>query len=191
MLGLVSILIVTREPFQVLNCSIYRLLCLISYERSGRAGGSVMSSRLCAVSQAPIIQSAEFDLILPCQYCDISSGYGLSGEQRLMLALLTDALNVYQKGALSRLSTLRRLYVDAERWILADRADCNALSFIVVCDALGINPQLLRRRIINWKHAVCSQQRGHSSSRLRLKITRRERSIRRRINSPTFSPQYT
>src|SRR6516165_12509364 len=97
-------------------------------EHLGRARGSVMSSRLCAVSRTPIIQSMESDLILPCQYCDVSGGYGLSGEQRLMLALLTDALNVYQKGALSRLTRPRRLYVDAERWILAESADCNALS---------------------------------------------------------------
>jgi hypothetical protein len=139
-----------------------------------------MSSRLCAVSQMPVIQGAESDLILPCQYCDVSGGYGHSGEQRLMLALLTDALNVYQKGALSRLTRLRRLYIDAERWILADRADCNAFSFTTVCDALAINPELLRRRIINWKHTVCGQQRRHSSSRMRLKITPHERYTRRR-----------
>ena len=129
------------------------------------------------------MQSAEADLILPCQYCDVSSGYGLSGEQRLMLALLTDALNVYQKGALSRLTRLRRLYVDAERWIMADRAHCNAFSFTTVCDALCINPDLLRRRIIDWKHAVCGQQRANASSRLRLRITPRERYASPRINS--------
>ena len=144
-----------------------------------------MSSRLCAVSRTPVVLGAESDLILPCQYCDISNGYGLSGEQRLMLALLTDALNVYQKGALSRLTRLRRLYVDAERWFMADRAHCNAFSFITVCEALCINPDLLRRRIIDWKHAVCRQQRGNSASRLRLKITPQERYFRRRLSSAT------
>ena len=149
-----------------------------------------MSSRLCSVSRAPIIQSpqsAESDLILPCQYCDVSSGYGLSGEQRLMLALLTDALNVYQKGALSRLTRLRRLYVDAERWILSDRADGDAFSFTTVCDALSINPQLLRRRIVDWKHTVFGQHRRDSSSRLRFKITPRERYAPRSISSSTVS----
>jgi len=149
-----------------------------------------MSSRLCAVSRAPIIQNShnsERDLILSCQYCDVSSGYGLSGEQRLMLALLTDALNVYQKGALSRLTRPRRLYVDAERWILAESADCNALSFTTVCDALGINPELLRRRIIDWKHAVHRQHRSNPTFPLRLKITPRERYVSRRLKSPTVS----
>ncbi|MBV8774570.1 MAG: hypothetical protein JO166_19875 [Deltaproteobacteria bacterium] len=134
-----------------------------------------MSSRLCAVSRTPVAQSPQSDFILPCQYCDVSSGYGLSGEQRLMLALLADALNVYQKGALSKLSRPRRLYVDAERWMLADRADTNAFSFVTVCDALGINPDLLRRRVIDWKHTVSAQHRANSSSRLRLKITPPER----------------
>jgi hypothetical protein len=133
-----------------------------------------MSSRLCAVSRAAVLQNAESDLILPCQYCDVSSGYGLSGEQRLMLALLTDALNVYQKGALSRLTRLRRLYVDADRWITADRTASNAFSFVTVCDALGINPDLLRRRIIDWKHTVSGQHRRNPSSRLRLRIMPRE-----------------
>ena len=146
-----------------------------------------MSSRLCAVSRGPVAQAADSDLILACQYCDISSGYGLSGEQRLMLALLTDALNVYQKGALSKVSRPRRLYVDAERWILADGPDTNAFSFITVCDALGINPDLLRRRIIDWKHAVSAQRRANSSSRLRLKITPRERYHHTRANSPKAS----
>ena len=142
-----------------------------------------MSSRLCAVSRAPIGPSAQSDFILACQYCDVSSGYGLSGEQRLMLALLTDALNVYQKGALSKLSRPRRLYVDAERWILTDRTDTTAFSFATVCEALGINPDLLRRRIIDWKHTVRAQHRANSSPRLRLKITPRARYTHGRMNS--------
>jgi len=146
-----------------------------------------MSSRLCAVSRAPVNQNVGSDFILPCQYCDVSSGYGLSGEQRLMLALLADALNVYQKGALSRLTRLRRLYVDAERWFMADRIHCDAFSFIMVCDALGIRPELLRRRIIDWKHAVSSQHRAASGSRVRFKITPSERYARGRINHSAVS----
>jgi hypothetical protein len=105
----------------------------------------------------------------------VSGGYSLSGEQRLMLALLADALNVYQKGAVSRLTRMRRLYVDAERWILSERDDGDALSFNTVCDALGINPALLRRRIVDWKHTVSRQRGGDSSSRMRLQITPHER----------------
>ncbi|HZP44919.1 MAG TPA: hypothetical protein VFB15_04640 [Candidatus Binataceae bacterium] len=69
-----------------------------------------------------------------------------------MLALLVDALNVYQRGALSPVGSVRRLYVDAERWIMQGRAHPEALSFETVCEALGINPTLLRRRVLEWKH---------------------------------------
>src|SRR2546430_16232599 len=80
-------------------------------------GDKRMSSRFCAVSSTPTMEFAGSELILPCQYHDLSGGYQLSGEQRLMLALLADAINVYQRGALSGLTRARRLYVDAERWI--------------------------------------------------------------------------
>ncbi len=79
-----------------------------------------MSSRFCAVSTEPTDLPAGSDLILPCQYYDLSGGHHLTGEQRLMLALLTDAINVYQKGALAGSTRARRLYVDAARWIMSD-----------------------------------------------------------------------
>jgi hypothetical protein len=134
-----------------------------------------MSSRFCAIATVPSEPTTGADVILPCQYYDISGGYRLSGEQRLMLALLTDAINVYQKGALSRVARARRLYVDAEQWIMADRAVNDALSYVMVCEALGINALLLRRRIINWKHTVRRQRCDDPGSRLHLKITPRER----------------
>jgi hypothetical protein len=133
-----------------------------------------MSSRFCAVSSEPDAQYGGPDLILPCQYYDISGGHQLTGEQRLMLALLTDAINVYQKGVLSHMTRARRLYVDAERWILADGDNVGWLSFSTVCEALGINAPLLRRRIISWKHAIHRQREGHSaSSRTQLRVTPR------------------
>jgi len=124
-----------------------------------------MSSRFCAVSSQPASDSGSgSDLILPCQYFDISGGRSLSGEQRLMVALLTDAINVYQKGVLSRRTNARRLYIDAERWILADDDTCGWLNFPTVCEALGIHSGLLRRRIISWKHAINRQCEDYPKS---------------------------
>jgi len=123
-------------------------------------------------------------MILPCQYHDLSGGHGLSGEQWLMLALLTDAINVYQRGALSRLTRARRLYVDAERWITDDDSNDKALTFSTVCEALGINGALLRRRIIDWKHTVRQRHAMHQSSVLRLKMVPRERPTNHRRGRP-------
>ena len=142
-----------------------------------------MSSRLCAVSSSPDAGDPGLEQILPCQYHDLSGGHHLSGEQRLALALLTDAINVYQKGALSRVSRARRLYVDAETWIMADRVQPEILSFDTVCDALNINAPLLRRRLIEWKHTV--RRQNDSSCETHFRINRRERHSSHRRGRPS------
>jgi hypothetical protein len=145
-----------------------------------------MSSRFCAVSSGPAIETSGTDLILPCQYYDISGGHRLSGEQRLMLALLTDAINVYQKGVLSHLTRARRLYVDAERWILCEKDSRDSLSFDTVCDALEIESVHLRRRIIAWKHEIRRRREHHpGSSHTQLRITSRAH----RVSHPRPSPE--
>jgi hypothetical protein len=119
------------------------------------------------------------EVILPCQYFDLSGGERQSGEQRLMFALLVDAINVYQRGMMSRAPQARRLSVDAEQWIMAHHTAGDALSFELVCDAVGIDPALLRRRLLEWKHAV--RHRHPAQSRVHLSITPRLRSsVRRR-----------
>ena len=94
--------------------------------------------------------------ILPSQYFDVSGGHRLTAEQRLMLALMADAINVFQQGVVSRATRKRLLYLDAERWIMmAGKTAPHAFSFDTVCEALGINAGVLRRRLILWKHSVC------------------------------------
>jgi hypothetical protein len=115
--------------------------------------------------------------ILPCQYFDLARGHRLTGEQRLMLALLADAINVYQQGALARSTRKRLLYVDAERWIMQSRASRHAFSFETVCEALGIDPSVLRRGLIAWKHRAKRAAQGQSPRHLRLKVTPRGRQL--------------
>jgi hypothetical protein len=144
-----------------------------------------MSSRFCAVSSEPAIETSGSDLILPCQYYDISGGHRLTGEQRLMLALLTDAINVYQKGVLSRITRARRLYVDAERWILSDQPNSDSLTFDAVCEALGIESAHLRRRIIAWKHEIHRRRERHPGcSHTQLRITPRAHRVSHQRPSP-------
>lgn len=119
--------------------------------------------------------------ILPSQYFDLSAGHRLSAEQRLMLALLADAINVYQQGVVSRATRKRMLYVDAERWIMMGaKAAPHAFSFETVCEALGINSAVLRRRLILWKHRVCDDLAARATPHLRLKITPRARGMTHR-----------
>lgn len=102
-----------------------------------------------------------------------------------MLALLIDAINVYQRGTLSRIARVRQLYVEAEHWILDKRFDAGALSFEVVCEALSINPGLLRQRIIAWKHALRGRSALHGELRLRLSVTPRSRHRSHRRGRPS------
>jgi hypothetical protein len=127
--------------------------------------------------------------ILPSQYFDVSGGHRLTAEQRLMLALLADAINVFQQGAVSRATRKRLLYIDAERWIMmAALPGPHAFSFDTVCEALGINSSVLRRRLILWKHNVCRDVATCATPHLRLKITPRARHLsqrRGRVRSPS------
>jgi len=119
--------------------------------------------------------------ILPSQYFDVSGGHRMTAEQRLMLALLADAINVYQQGATSRATRKRLLYVDAERWIMmASQPGPHAFSFETVCEALGINPSALRRRLVMWKHSVSRDAESFVRPHLRLKITPRARHMSQR-----------
>jgi hypothetical protein len=145
---------------------------------------SLWASRMSATSFGTSDNAVEnfvgLHQILPCQYYDTSGGHRLSGEQRLMLALLADAINVYQQGVLSRSTRKRLLYVDAERWIMAGVRTGHAFSFDTVCDALGINSSVLRRRMIAWKHRVRGDIDTRVAPHLRLKITPREKGMSRR-----------
>ena len=123
--------------------------------------------------------------ILPSQYFDVSGGHRLTAEQRLMLALLADAINVYQQGVVSRATRKRLLYLDADRWIMmAAKPAPHAFSFNTVCDALGIDAGVLRRRLILWKHSVCRDFEPRATPHLRLKITPRARHLSQRRGNP-------
>jgi hypothetical protein len=152
-----------------------------------------MSEGFQLSSDAAVERFVGLNQILPSQYYDLSGGHRLTGEQRLMLALMADAINVYQQGVLSRNTRKRLLFVDAERWIMAGPNVRHAFSFDTVCDALGINPSVLRRRMLTWKHQVRRNAERHSAApHLRLKTTPREKhmSHRHRGKSAASAPAY-
>jgi hypothetical protein len=71
-------------------------------------------------------------------------------EEKLMFAVLTDAIECFQKylGASSR--RYRNLFAEAEAWI--NNQDGRApFSFAHVCEVLNINPSYLRLGIMQWR----------------------------------------
>lgn len=140
---------------------------------------------LDAAAQTAVEATLGVHQILPSQYYDLSAGHRLSGEQKLMLALLADAINVYQHGAHSRKTRERLLYIDAEHWIM-DQKDHQPFSFELVCEALGINSAVLRKRLVTWKYETLRGQSGPKTSHLRIKITPRpQRMSHRRRRAAT------
>ncbi len=101
------------------------------------------------------------DAILPSQFFESVGARTFSSEQRLMLAVLADAINLLGSTDSSKLR--RRSYNEAWSWVFAKRIT-SSLSFDHVCDALGINAESLRRRL-----SELVSEHGGTLLRLRLK----------------------
>jgi len=93
----------------------------------------------------------QIDVLAPEQYyATFQRRLHLSPEKILMLAILQDAVTCFQCYVGSRHERKRRLYLEAETWIL-DEDRLYAFSFENVCDALGLDANFLRRGLMRWK----------------------------------------
>lgn len=101
----------------------------------------------------------EPDALLPAQfYSAFRSGSAARGEKRLMLAVLRDALECYQKYAFATDGPGRQLFADACGWIVSEDR-LWYFSFENICDVLQIDAGYLRQGIQQWR-------RGQSQGKL-------------------------
>lgn len=103
------------------------------------------------------------DVILRSQFFELVGTRSLSSEQRLMLAVLADAINVVQEYGGSASLRKRNSFNEAWNWFFTKGITC-PLSFDNVCDALGMDAQALR-----WRLSELVAGRGNAPLRLRLK----------------------
>jgi hypothetical protein len=103
------------------------------------------------------------DVILRSQFFELVGTHSLSSEQRLMLAVLADAINVVQEYGSSSNLRKRNSFNEAWSWIFTTGITCQ-LSFDNVCDALGMDAKGLR-----WRLSELVAGRGGAPMRLRLK----------------------
>jgi hypothetical protein len=96
-------------------------------------------------AQAPDSFTAS-DLILPSQFFELVGKSRFTSEQRLMLAVLADAINILQDWRASLSLRKRRLFIEAARWVLTPGSHV-PFSFDNVCDALDISSEALRQRL--------------------------------------------
>jgi hypothetical protein len=107
----------------------------------------------------------EPDALLPAQfYAAFRGGSAVRGEKRLMLAVLQDALDCYQKYAFSKDNHGRQLFSDAEGWITCQDRDWY-FSFENICETLEIDPDYLRRGVQNWRRQANAASRQHSQEK--------------------------
>jgi hypothetical protein len=85
-------------------------------------------------------------ILLPAQYYSTRK---TSPYHRLLLAVLEDAIRCFQRNYDARTGQRRLLFREAKEWLF----DSDATVFMscpMVCESLGIESVLLRRRLRGW-----------------------------------------
>ncbi|NOT53992.1 MAG: hypothetical protein HOP18_05245 [Deltaproteobacteria bacterium] len=91
------------------------------------------------------------DLLLPSQFFTALRGRSQGdGQRRLMIAVLEDAIECFQKYLDAKDSRGRQLGTEAEAWFLTDEPTW-LFSFANVCETLDLNPAFLREGLLAWK----------------------------------------
>src|SRR4029450_1612659 len=74
------------------------------------------------------------------------------GEERLMFAVLENAVQYFQKYVFARNPRGKQLFQEAEEWFL-DKDGEALYSFESVCETLGLHPDHIRKGLMVWKEA--------------------------------------
>jgi len=77
--------------------------------------------------------------------------WGKTPEQKLMLAVLDDAVSCFQKYFAARDKIGTSLFHEAEEWILLQGKSDWLFSFDNICETLGLNPDYIRKGLLHWR----------------------------------------
>jgi len=81
----------------------------------------------------------------------------LDGEEGLMLAVLENAIECFQRNIFAHKRKRKRLYQEAEEWILEKDSDW-CFSFEFICETLDLHPDYIRQGLLSWKEAKCKER---------------------------------
>jgi len=87
----------------------------------------------------------------------------MESEKRLMLAVLQDAVECYQKYIFARRGKDKHLFSEAEAWIL-EQDSLSTFSFDNVCDSLGLAPNYVRAGLLMSKNRLLSRRHEREPS---------------------------
>jgi hypothetical protein len=108
---------------------------------------------------SPIVSLSESDVLCLYRYFDSwrgAAGY-LQPEKRLMFAVLLDAVECFRKYPFARGNKITSHIDDTEDWIFQDDHEW-PFSFINICEAVGVDPQYLRKGLSHWKQRATRDQ---------------------------------
>jgi len=105
-------------------------------------------------------QAGEF----PRFHADLTTQYSggspypasLESEIRLMVMILEDAVQCYQRYFAAETDAGKREFRDAERWLFGQTEDW-IYSFENICACVGINPQYFRAGLSHWQKSTSSE----------------------------------
>ena len=103
-------------------------------------------------------------LIEPTDSGTVDSLYKRSireGEEKLMLAVLENATEDFQKYALANDKRGKELFEQAEAWILETNSP-SFFSFENICEHLQLDPDYVRRGFVRWKTAKRNGELKHT-----------------------------
>ena len=96
------------------------------------------------------------DVLLPSQFfASMRKRVPQEPEYRLVVAVLEDAIDCFQKHLFSRDPKARHLFDDASEWIASDDRKW-PYSFISICEILNLNPGYVRRGLDEWREGQIS-----------------------------------
>jgi hypothetical protein len=92
------------------------------------------------------------EVVLPVQFFDSARKQALrhTGECQLLAAVLTEAIECYQKNFGSSDCRKQKLCKEAEDWIMR-KGDGFLFGFEHICGVLGIDPTYLRQGLMRWR----------------------------------------
>jgi len=101
----------------------------------------------------------EPNTILPIQFFSTRGACRWTGEQRLMAAILEDAIAVYSKSSAPKGSKARQILRETERW-LRSKDRTWTFSFLRVCEMLSLDPIAIRRALRERRDRQSAQAAG-------------------------------
>lgn len=115
-----------------------------------RAGSRYTKDQIGLTTDEKIASLFQPDMLLSAQFESLRRKNLLEPEKRLMLAILEDAVNCFQEKLMAQSGKNRRLFEEAEDWIVEVGGD-GLFSFDTICETLEINPEYVRQGLLRWE----------------------------------------